>query len=181
MNENFFQHEENLRKIFIFHCQHSIYVDDAITQTICMFLDKPINVTLGVHGASFYSNSIIFPYIYLDEKQRMVLYEFISSISRDTMSKGFYRISNGFVTMTSESGKKLDSHIVWRVVFTCIKNNTTHKKVHRMLASVTLQRVLCRINMSKEDADYATSLIDEMFASGDIVQCSDVPGFLEDM
>lgn len=179
MNELFFENEPTLMRLFIYHCQHSIYVDDAITQTICMFLEKPISLTIGLHGVSFFNNSVIFPYYHLTEPQRRYLYDFVSKISCDRVPKGFYRLSNGCITMNSENGKKIGNRLVWRVVFNCIKQSDKHVSVHRMLASVTLQRVLCRINMHKTERDFVNDLIEETFPPNEIVVCKPSPGFLE--
>lgn len=179
MDEHFFLNEANIMKIFIYHCQHSIYIDDAITQTICMFMDKRITLTMGISGVSFFTNNVIFPYYYLTESQRNLLYEFVASASCETISRGFYRLSNGCITMTAMNDKKLDLRLVWRVVLRCIQRDEQHKKLHRMLASVILQRVLCKIAIGKEDRKYMQDSIESTFSPNEIIECKSSSGFLE--
>jgi hypothetical protein len=53
------------------------------------------------------------------------------------------------------------------MILECVVASPKHQDCLRMLANVVIQRVLCRLQHSKDVIAYVYELVDEMFGSAD--------------
>ncbi len=106
---------------------------------------------------------MIYPYFYLTRQQRQYLYSIASSIARETECVQRYRFCNGCLILTDYTGKTLDQRVVWRMILECVAASPKHQDCLRMLANVVIQRVLCRLQHSKDVVSYVYELVEELF------------------
>lgn len=120
-------------------------------------------------GISFFEDGIILPYRRLTHAQRELLYSIAASISRDAPSACHhrYRFVNGCLILPDYSGRTLDQRLVWRVVLKCVAASDKHADNLRLLSNVVIQRVMCRVQHSKDVMAYVHELADDMFPAGD--------------
>ena len=74
--------------------------------------------------------------------------------------------TNDFVdskVVRSRAGKTLDQRMVWRMILESVAASAKHQDCLRMLANVVIQRVLCRLQHSKDVVAYVYELVDEIF------------------
>jgi hypothetical protein len=146
-------------------CGQCTSPEDPISNMACQFLNSKLQIAFGVSGVSFFEDGVIYPYFYLTKAQRQYLYSIASSISRETDCTQRYRFCNGCLILTDYTGKTLDQRIVWRMILECVVASPKHQHCLRMLANVVIQRVLCRLQHSKDVIAYVYELVDEMFGS----------------
>jgi hypothetical protein len=130
----------------------------------CQFLHNRLQIAFGVAGISFFEDGVIYPYFYLTKEQRQYLYSIASSIARESECTQRYRFCNGCLILTDYSGKALDQRLVWRMILECVATSKKHKDCLKMLANVVIQRVLCRLQHSKDVIAYVYELTEEIFA-----------------
>jgi carboxypeptidase C (cathepsin A) len=112
---------------------------------------------------SFFEDGVIYPYFYVTREQRQYLYSIASSIARETECTQRYRFCNGCLILTDYTGRTLDQRVVWRMILECVAASSKHQDCLQMLANVVIQRVLCRLQHSKDVITYVYELTDELF------------------
>ena len=167
MEDLFLRNPAHLKKMFTYMCSQSTAPEDPISNMACQFLSNRLQIAFGVAGISFFEDGVIYPYFYLSREQRQYLYSIASSIARETECTQRYRFYNGCLVLTDYTGKTLDQRIVWRMILECVATSTKHQDCLRMLANVVIQRVLCRLQHSKDVVAYVYELTDEIFAEKD--------------
>jgi hypothetical protein len=156
MEELFFDDEAHLRKLFTYMCSQCTAPEDPISNTACLFLGKKMFISFGIAGISFFEDGVIYPYFYLTRDQRQHLYTIASSAERR-------RFCNGCLILTEHNGKSLDQRRVWRVILKCVCESKTHRDCLRMLADVLVQRILCKIQLSKDVVEYVHQQVEQLF------------------
>jgi len=164
MEALFFDNQAHLSKMFTYMCSQCTAPEDPISNMACHFLHRKLFVSLGVAGMTFFEDGIIYPYFYLTREQRQFLYSIASAISRDPKDCPLsYRFCNGCMVLTDYTGRALDQKLMWRVILMCVSESKKHGECLRMLANVLVQRVLCKIQLSKDMIEYVHQLVDELF------------------
>ena len=163
MDTLFLQNTEHLSKMFTYMCSQCTAPEDPISNIACQFLHCKLQIAFGISGISFFEDGVIYPYFYLTREQRQYLYSIASSIARETESPQRYRFCNGCLILTDFTGKTLDQRVVWRMILECVAASPKHQACLRMLANVVIQRVLCRLQHSKDVIGYVYELADEIF------------------
>jgi len=164
MDTLFLSNEAHLRKMFIYMCSQCTAPEDPISNMACHFLHKRLHISFGVSGISFFEDGIIYPYFYLSREQRQYLYSIagaISSESQDCPQR--YRFCNGCLVLTSYTGQALDQRLVWRVILGCVVESKKHQDCLRMLADIVVQRILCKLQHSRDMVEYVYALTEELF------------------
>ena len=166
MEELFLRNHAHLRKMFTYMCSQSTAPEDPISNTACQFLHGKLHISFGVSGIAFFEDWVIYPYFYLTREQRQYLYSIAGAIAGETGEcPQKYRFCNGCVVLTDFTGKTLDQKIVWRVILECVAASSKHQSSLKRLADVVIQRILCKIQQSKEIRSYIRNLADEIFTS----------------
>lgn len=163
MDELFLRNPAHLRKMFTYMCSQCTAPEDPISNMACQFLHGKLLISFGVAGVSFFEDGVIYPYFYLTREQRQYLYSIASAIARETECAQRYRFCNGCLVLTDYSGKTLDQRIVWRMILECVASSPKHQGCLKMLANVVIQRVLCRLQHSKDVVAYVYELANEVF------------------
>ena len=173
MDDLFLRNPAHLRKMFTYMCSQCTAPEDPISNMACQFLHSRLQIAFGVSGVSFFEDGVIYPYFYLAREQRQYLYSIASAIARETECAQRYRFCNGCLILTDYTGKTLDQRLVWRMILECVAASPKHQDCLRMLANVVIQRVLCRLQHSKDVVAFVYELADEIF-DGDMKHHTDV-------
>lgn len=166
MEPLFLQNPAHLRKMFIYMCSQCTAPEDPISNMACHFLHKKLHISFGVSGITFFEDGIIYPYFYLSREQRQFLYSIagaVASESRECPQR--YRFCNGCLVLTDFTGQTLDQKLMWRVILECVAESKKHQSCLRMLADVVVQRILCKIQHSRDVIKYVYKLTDEIFGT----------------
>ena len=167
MDDLFLRNPAHLRKMFTYMCSQCTAPEDPISNMACQFLHSKLQVAFGVSGVSFFEDGVIYPYFYLTCEQRQYLYSIASAIARETECTQRYRFCNGCLVLTDYTGKMLDQRLVWRMILECVAASEKQKDCLRMLANVVIQRVMCRLQHSKDVIAFVYGLADEIFGKDD--------------
>jgi len=166
MENLFFDNQAHLSKMFTYMCSQCTAPEDPISNMACHFLHRKLFISLGVAGITFFEDGIIYPYFYLSREQRQYLYSIASAISRDPKDCPLsYRFCNGCMILTDFTGRTLNQKLMWRVILMCVSESKKHGECVHMLANVLVQRVLCKIQLSKDMIEYVHHLVDELFTA----------------
>ena len=149
--------------MFTYMCSQCTAPEDPISNMACQFLHNRLHVSFGVSGIAFFEDGVIYPYFYLTREQRQYLYSIASAIDSEHIVER-YRFCNGCLVLTDYTGQTLDQRLVWRVILECVASSQKHQECLRMLANVVIQRILCRVQQSKDVVQHVYELADEIFA-----------------
>jgi hypothetical protein len=166
MDSLFLQNPGHLRKMFIYMCSQCTAPEDPISNMACHFLHKKLHISFGVSGISFFEDGIIYPYFYLSREQRQFLYSVAGAIASESQEPPHrYRFSNGCLVLTEFTGQTLDQKLMWRVILECVAESKKHQGCLRMLADVVVQRILCKIQHSRDVIEHVYELTEEIFGN----------------
>ena len=169
MESPFLQNPAHIKKMFIYMCSQCTAPADPISNMACQFLYGRLHISFGVSGIAFFEDGIIFPYFYLTREQRQYLYSVSNAIANETVPcPEKYRFCNGCLILTDYTGRTLDQRFVWRVILECVASSKKHQHCLRVLANVVIQRILCRVQLSRDVIQYVHALADEIFKEEEV-------------
>lgn len=163
---------DSLCRVLTYMCR--AVTQDPITEATRVMLTTPIQFHLSRHGLGLFKNSAVFPFTYMTLEQRTWLYELVRAIRGDSNHSALSRLEDP-LEYTVENDRIFFTHPAIRLAPTTVFDallkamaESKHATPDRLklLISLLLQRIGCRVNVSRETLLHIQTKSTELFGAG---------------